>query len=86
MPVEHLATRVVSRIALSAQFGELLDRRDRHARCFQAHHELQPVQVGRRIEPVPGIGAADDAQQACLLVIAQGVSGDADGLRHLSDR
>lgn len=83
---EHLAPRAVGRVALRAQFGKRADFADRHARRLQPHDELQPVQIRSRIESMAAAIASHHAQQACLLVVAQRMGGNAGGSRHLTDR
>ena len=85
MPGKHLAPGTVGRFTLGPQFGKRLYGSDGHPRRLQPHHELQPVQIFRRIQPVPSAAAPDRAQQARLLVITQGMRGDSDGRGHLAD-
>jgi len=86
VPGKHLSPRLIRGVALGSQFGERLDGSDRHSRRFQAHDELQPVQIGRRIQPVSGNGSPYCAQQARLLVVTQGMRGNPSGRGHLTDR
>lgn len=82
---KHLASRAVGRFTLGPQLGKRLYGGDGHARRLEPHHELQPVQVLRRIQPVSPAAAPDRAQQACLLVVTQRMRGDPDGRGHLAD-
>lgn len=85
MRSEHFASRAVGRVALRAKVGKRLYRRYRHTCRFQAHDELQPVQIGRRVQPMSGGSPSCRAQQARLLVITQGMRGDTSGCGHLTD-
>jgi hypothetical protein len=83
---EHLATRTDRRVTGRAQLRKRLHAGDRHTGRLEAHDELQPVEIGRRVQTVSGGVAADRAQQPCLFVIAQRVRGDAAQRGDLTDR
>ncbi len=85
MRSEHFAPRVVGRVALRAKVGKRLYRGYRHTCRLQAHDELQPVQIGRRVQPMPSGSPSNRAQQARLLVITQGMRGNTSGCGHLAD-
>ncbi len=66
---QHLAPGVIRRLALRTKLRKRLNASDRHPGRLQAHDELQPVQIGRRVQPVSGWRTPDGTQQASLLVV-----------------